>query len=312
MPRAKDCVVIAGKSHRLRRLSALTFGLTTIAASAWAAPTSDAERRALPVVSYDGGAVTVGEIEDAIAASSPLIQATALEPANLRDMVDRHLRFELQLKEAERRGYREMPEVQKTSRENSVKVMLSRDIDAPVRNAQVSPAELLAYFNSHLDAFSVREKRRASAIFVASESDARGLVEQVKAADDSALRQLVQARGLDVPSKARGGALGSFDKQGAIEGGGTVDPKLVSAAYALSAVGAVSDVIKLDDGNFAVLKLTELRPGSHPDFHEMQVRVRRHYDEDRYQKQVEAIAQTQRDLLKPVVHYELIELIDIK
>lgn len=304
--------MIAGKTYRFRQLAALTLGLTAVSVGATADQLSDAERRALPVASYDGGAVIVAELEDSIASSSPLIQATALEPANLRDLLDRHLRFELQLKEAERRGYRELPEVVKTSRENSVKVMLSRDVDAPVRNAQVSPAELLAYFNSHLDVFSVQEKRRASAIFVASESDARGLAAQVNAADDAALRQLVQARGLDVPSKARGGALGSFDKQGAVEGGGTVEPKLVGAAYALPAVGAVSDVIKLDDGSFAVLKLTELRPGSQPNFHEMQMRVRRHYDEDRYQKQVETIAQTQRDLLKPVVHYELIEQLDIK
>jgi len=306
--------VIAGKSHRFCQLALLTCGLSTSALSALASAeeTSDAERRALPVVTYDGGAVTVAELEDAIATSSPLIQATALEPANLRELVDRHLRFELQLKEAERRGYRDKPEVQKSARENSVKVMLSREIDAPIRSAQVSPAELQAYFEKHIEVFSVREKRRASAIFVASEADARALLPQLKAADKAALRELVQTHGLDVPSKKRDGALGSFDKKGAVEGGGTVDPKLVSAAYALPAVGAVSDVIKLDDGTFAVLKLTELRPGSQPGFHEMQVRVRRHYDEERYQKEVEAIAQAQRERLKPVVRYELLEQLDIK
>ena len=312
MPHAKDRVVIAGKSHRIRRLAALTLGLTTVALSAMAEPLSDSERRALPVVSYDGGAVTVGELEDSIAASSPLIQATALEPASLRDLLDRHLRFELQLKEAERRGYRDTPEVRKTSRENSVNLMLSRDIDAPVRNAELSPEALREYFESHREVFGVPEKRRASAIFVASEADAQKLLPQVKAADDAALRKLVQSQGLDVPSKKRGGALGSFDKKGAIDGGGTVDPKLLNAAFALPAVGAVSDVIKLDDGTFAVLKLTELRPGSQPSFNDVQVRVRRRYDEERYQKEVEAIAQAQRERLKPVVRYELLEQVDIK
>jgi peptidyl-prolyl cis-trans isomerase C len=310
MPRAKDCVVIAGKSQL--RLATLT-ALTTIAVSVLAAPPlSDAERRALPVASYEGGAVTVGELEDAIADSSPLIQATAMEPANLRELLDRHLRFELQLKEAERRGYRDAPDVRRTSRENAVKIMLSREVDAPLRSARVSPEVLREYFESHRDLFGVREKRRATAIFVASEADARALVPQVKAANEDALRQLVQTRGLDVPSKARGGALGSFDNKGAIDGGGTVDPKLVSAAFALAAVGAVSGPIKLDAGGFAVLKLTEVRPGSQSSFHEMQVRVRRRYDEERYQKEVDAIAAAQREILKPVVHYELIEQIEIK
>lgn len=300
------------KPHRIRQLGALTLGLTTIAFSALAAPLSDGERRALPVASYDGGAVTVGELEDAIADSSPLIQASALEPANLRNLLDRHVRFELQLKEAERRGYRDAPEVRKTSRENAVKLMLSREVDAPLRSAKVAPDVLLAYFDEHRDEFGVREKRRASAIFVASEADARALLPQVKAADDAALRKLVQARGLDVPSKAKGGALGSFDNKGAIDGGGTVDPKLVSSTFALPAVGAVSDVIKLDAGGFAVVKLTEIRPGSQSSFHEMQVRVRRRYDEERYQKEVDTIAQTQREILKPVVHYELIEQVELK
>jgi hypothetical protein len=309
LARAKDRFVIAGKTQL--RFATLT-ALTTIAVSALAAPQlSDAERRALPVASYEGGAVTVGELEDAIADSSPLIQATALEPANLRKLLDRHLRFELQLKEAERRGYRNEPEVQRTSRENAVKIMLSREVDAPLRSAKVAPEVLLAYFDDHRDQFGVREKRRASAIFVASEADARALLPQVKAADDAALRKLVQTRGLDVPSKAKGGALGSFDNKGAIDGGGTVDPKLVSSAFALPAVGAVSDMIKLDAGGFAVLKVTEIRPGSQPSFHEMQVRVRRRYDEERYQKEVETIAQAQREILKPVVHYELIEQVEI-
>lgn len=304
--------MIAGTWLRMRRLGALTIGLTTLAASALAEQRSEDERRALPVVTYNGGAVTVGEVEDTIANSSPLIQATALEPENLRAFVDRNLRFELQLQEAERRGYRDKPEVQKSARENAVQLMLSRDIDHPIRNAEVSSAELQAHFERHLDAFSVPEKRRASAIFVANEAAAKQLVAQVAAADDAELEKLVQARGLDVPSKARGGALGSFDKKGEIEGGGKLDPKLVSAAFALPSVGAVSDVIKLDDGTFALLKLTELRPGSPVNFHAMQVRVRRHYDEQRYQEQVKAIAQAQREILKPVVRYELLELVEIK
>lgn len=302
-------------SRKVSQLGALAFGLMTVSALA-APPTeklSDAERRAIAVATYDGGEVTVAEIEDTIASSSPLIQATALEPDNLREFYERNLRFELQLQEAERRGYRDHAEVRKSSKDNAVKVMLSRDVDAPIR-ADAPSAELLrAYFESHRELFSVPEKRRASALFVASDAEARQLLERVRSADDAALRELVRARGLDHPSKAQGGALGSFDKRGKLEAGNdSLDPKLASAAFALPAVAAVSDVIALDAGRFALLKLTEIRPGSVPSFDEVKVRVARRYDDERFDKAVEAMTQAQRARLKPVVRYELIDQLDLK
>jgi hypothetical protein len=301
-------------SRKISQLGALAFSLTTV--SAFAAPQaeklSDTQRRAIAIATYDGGAVTVGEIEDTIAVSSPLIQATALEPGNLREFYERNLRFELQLQEAERRGYRDNSEVSKLSKDNAVKVMLSREVDAPIRAAPPTPEALRAYFESHRELFSVPEKRRASALFVASEAEARKLLPQVKAADDAALQELVRTRGLEHPSKAKGGALGSFDNNGKLEAGGeSLEPKLASAAFALPAVAAVSDVIALDSGRFVIIKLTEIRPGSVPSFDEVKVRVARRYDDERFDKAVEALTEAQREKLKPIVRYELIDQVDL-
>jgi hypothetical protein len=326
--REKDNVVITRflpRSTRPLAAAALSVGVAMAGVSALAEPPhnqeapaeTDADRRALAVATYEGGAVTVGEIEDTIANSSPLIQATALEPAALRGFLDRNLRFELQLKEAERRGYRQDERVRKAAKENAVQRMTDHDINKPMSENPPTPEQLRAYFQSHIEAFSLREKRRARVLIVASAADARALLPQVKAADDATLKELVRTRGLDVPSRAKGGDLGNFDAKGAPESGDVVvDPKLASAAFALPAAGAVSDVIELDDvagkAGYAILKLGSIRPGHVPKFEDVKVRVGRRYDDERYEKAVRAIADSQRELLKPVVHEELLQQVKLQ
>ena len=302
----------------MKRLGAAALGLTSLVAlSALAAPETqpptDAERRATVVASYSGGAVTVGEIEDTIADSSPLIQATALEPDSLREFLDRNLRFELELQEAERRGYREDARVRKAAKENAVQLMISRDVNAALRAEPAPPEVLRSYFEAHRDVFSLPELRRVSGLFVATEAEARSLLPQFKEADDAALSQLVQARGLDVPSKTRGGDIGRFGANGKPESGDDlIDPKIVKAAFALTDIGAVSDVIRLDDGKFVILKYTEHRAGYAPIFEEVKVRVSRRYDDERYEKATQTIVDAQRALLHPIVHAELVDSVRLE
>lgn len=302
----------------MKRLGAAALGLTSmvalsVLAAPQAQPLTDAERRATAVASYTGGAVTVGEIEDTIADSSPLVQATALEPDSLREFLDRNLRFELELQEAERRGYREDVRVRKGAKENAVQLMISHDINASLRADPASPDVLRKYFDAHRDAFSLPELRRVSGLFVATEAEARALLPQFKAADDEALRQLVQARSLDAPSKIRGGDIGRFSATGRPESGDDpIDPEIVKAAFALEAIGAVSDVIRLDDGRFVILKYTEHRAGYVPHFEEVKVRVSRRYDDERYEKAIQAIVDAQRALLKPIIHAELVDSVRLE
>jgi parvulin-like peptidyl-prolyl isomerase len=291
----------------------MALGLTSmVALSALAAPqtqpATDAERRAIAVATYTGGAVTVGEIEDTIADSSPLTRATALEPASLREFLDRNLHFELELQEAERRGYRDDARVRKSAKDYAVQRMISRDVNAALRAEPAAPEVLRSYFDTHRDAFSLLELRRVSGLFVATEAEARALLPQFKAADDAALRQLVQTRGLDAPGKIRGGDIGRFTVTGKPESGeDLIDPKIVKATYALTEVGAVSDVIRLDDGRFVILKYTEHRPEYVPSFEEVKVRVSRRYDDERYEKALQAIAEAQREKLHPIVRAELVD-----
>jgi len=102
-----------------------------------ASEASERTRRAQAVVSYTGGEVTVGELEDAIAVSSPLAQQSALAPEQLRALVDRSLRFELMAIEARERGYAHSERVMQAVKENSVRLMIDRDVSGEDRQAEI-------------------------------------------------------------------------------------------------------------------------------------------------------------------------------
>lgn len=266
------------------------------------------------MATYDGGAVTVGEIEDTIADSSPLIQARALSPESLREMLDRNLRFELLLQEAERRDYRHDPRVQKAASDNAVQLMISREVNAQIRDTPSTEEELRAYFERNKAVFSLRELRSARVIVLPAEAQARELRPQLTAADDAAFAALVEARGKDVPSKADGGLLRRFFADGTPEsaaaGHDKVQAELARAVFELSAVGDVSDVIPMKDG-FAIVKLSEIRPGYTPSFDEVKLRVRRRVEDERYAAGVEALVREQRAQLRPIVHAELVDRVQL-
>jgi hypothetical protein len=137
-------LAIAIRRRRIRRVAALALLLPLVfqagssAVSGQSSPAyrvdlPNAAHRALAVATYDAGEVTVGEIEDAIAASSPLVQQDALEPAALRAFLARSLQFELMALEAERRGYGNKPPVLEAIKQNAVHALLAREVDGNLK-----------------------------------------------------------------------------------------------------------------------------------------------------------------------------------
>src|SRR5690348_2369799 len=53
-----------------------------------------AARRAQPIVTFKGGEVTLGELEDTLAQQTPFMRNRYRDPKALQDLVDRMVRFE--------------------------------------------------------------------------------------------------------------------------------------------------------------------------------------------------------------------------
>lgn len=293
-------------------LAALSAGALVSYALAEDAPASpDAARRALAVARYTGGEVTIGEIEDSIAVSSPLAQTRAREPAHLKELLDKNLRQELLAIEAEGRGYGKNPKVVQAVKDNAIQRMVAHDIEANVNPQSLPAADIQKYYEEHRSDYARPELRRASQLSVATEAEARALLPRVRSTDTKAFRELVREKSTDEQDKRRGGDLGYFDASGKTEGSGSqVETKVAGAVFALKAVGDVSDVIKTPAG-FAVVKLTGIQAPHSTSLEQAQGRIRTRLAQTQRQAALDALVTQRRTEVNPVVHAELIDAVQI-
>lgn len=274
---------------------------------AHAAPSND-PRRAEVIARFDGGQVTIGDLEDTILDQNPFMQQRYLSSDAVKQLLERSLRFELLATEAEHRGYGRQEDVQQAVKQAAVQALIKHDVDDVITTQSISAADVKAYYDSHLKEFVRGEGRRASAILLADEAAAKALLPKAKAADAAAFRELARANTIDMTNKQRGGDLPYFTAQGAAfaQGDRDVDPALANAVFALRNVGDTSDVVRLGNG-FALLKLTGIRPAEDVTLAQADERVRSRLWRERRQAAIEAKVDVLKKEQKAVVHPELVD-----
>jgi len=110
----------------------------------------------------------------------------------------------------------------------------------------VTDEEVKKYFDSNQDMFKLPSPEiRASHILVATEDEAKKILDEIKAGKDFA--ELAKKYSTDKASKDNGGDLGYFGK-------GTMDPEFEKAAFALKQ-GEVSQPVKTQFG-YHIIKVT--------------------------------------------------------
>jgi len=273
-------------------------------------PAAEQRRRAEVVASFDGGEITVGQLEDTLAASAAFREDDDRhEPLAVAAALDRRLRFELLAAEAARRGYDKAPSVVQSVKQDAVQAMLEREIDATLTRQSISSEAVKQYYDAHIDEFVRPEMRRASRIVLASEADARALLAQAKASDMRAFRELARTRSLDDTTKLRGGDLGYFDAHGKPqEPGARIDPKTAAATFALGSLGDTSDVVQTDAG-YVILKLIGLRQAHAQTPKDADETIRTRLWRQEREAAIDRMLTALKAELKPTTHPELIDAI---
>ncbi|HPD06617.1 MAG TPA: immunoglobulin domain-containing protein [Candidatus Bipolaricaulis sp.] len=134
---------------------------------------------------------------------------------------------------------------------------------AVVGPIELSEDELRAYFEEHKADYSTEEQIEASHILVKTEEEAQAILAELAGGADFA--ELARTRSTDTGSAAQGGALGWF-------GRGVMAPEFEEAAFALE-VGETSGIVQTDFG-FHIIRVTNRRAASEPEFGEVADRVR--------------------------------------
>jgi peptidyl-prolyl cis-trans isomerase C len=214
------------------------------------------------VAKVDDTVISVADVQDKINKQSPFVRARYATPEKKKEYLDTLIRFKVLANEAERRGYDKDPDVVRVMEQQMISKFLQKDFESKLKVEDVPDADVEKYYKDHPTEFNQKDEVRVSEILVKEKGKADKILAEAKAlpkssatgADQKSFRDMVTKYSEDEDSKQRGGDLSFFDKDTT-----KLPPPVVEASFKLAEIGDVA-AVKTDKG-WAVLRLTQKRPG---------------------------------------------------
>lgn len=206
--------------------------------------------------------ITVGEFVESISSKGPFLRARYNSPERRRELLDQMVRFELFAEEAHRRGFDELPDVQRTRKQVLIRRFLKQEFEDRIQLSDVSDEDVAAYYESHRDEFNKPEQVRASQIVVSSQATAQRLLRQLLASpsDIRLFRQLAEQNDTDPATRDRFGDLGFFSRPSERQADEPEVPaEVADAVFALDTIGAIHPHVIRTSGGFCIVKITGRR-----------------------------------------------------
>jgi hypothetical protein len=274
------------------------------------------KRRAQAVYTYNGGQITVGDLEDALARQSAFMRTRYRDEANLKEFADKALRNELMADEAQRQGYGKSDAVTQAVKQNAVQTMMKVEFDDKLSQSAVTKDEIEAYYKAHIDEYVQPQLQRASHVMVSTEAEANQVYAEAKDMDLRAFRQLARDKSIDDVTKMRGGDLRYFDAEGKIRGAepdaAPIPPAIAKAAFALKNSGDLAPKPIKIEGGYSILKLTGSRPAVTRKVDEVADTIRVRLWRDKRQQAIDAFVAKLQEQVKPEIHADLLGAIKIE
>lgn len=274
-------------------------------------PTDDEARRAKVVAKIGSVTITVGDIEDKVAARSPYARKRLTSPDTLRALADAQVENELFYQGAKKLGYADDPEVQKFVDQTAMKIFVRREFEETVTPDEVPQEQVDKYYREHPDEFRRPEMRRARHILVGSKAEAEEVLKILRTEAET-FRAVAKNRSLDTETNVRGGDLLYFTAEGEVVGKEAevrIDATLAKSAFSLEKAGDIAGPLDLGDGKWSVLELTGIRPERVKDLERAAPMIRRKLWREEREGALEALVTKLRVELKPEVHPERLDAI---
>ena len=136
-----------------------------------AASGSSAAVKGTPVVTFEGGAITLEQLQGYIAQMNPQARYRVSTPAQRREYAEGLARFELFAAEARRRGLENDPEVQEAMKRTMVQQLLFKEFDE--KTEPVTAREITDFYEAHKSDFVQPARARYSHLLVPAPRAAR-------------------------------------------------------------------------------------------------------------------------------------------
>lgn len=269
---------------------------------------ADEARRARVYATVGDVRITVGRIEDEVAAMSPFLRARYRDPVKLRELADSLVRFELLAREGDRAGYGDRPVVQRSVNQAIVQNLIKTEFDEQITRESVTADEVRAYYDAHASEFGRPEMVRASHVLLATREEADQLLAEARAADARQFRELARRHSIDTETKLRGGDLRYFTRDGLPAGSRDddtpVDSAIVAATFALQETGdVVAEPVAVGE-HWSVVKLTGHRAAEQRTVEQAADGIRLRLWREKRQRAIDEFVDGLRRAHPPEVHAE--------
>lgn len=256
---------------------------------------------------FEGGSITVRDFRDALATKAPRVRKQLASPearqAFLRDLV----RYELLLREAERRGYERNQAVMDAIANATINEMILRDLTPSP--ASISAADVARYFADKRARYTRPITRRASHIQVATEAEARALIAELSDGDAARFAHAAVEHSTDARTHDQGGEIGYVARDGHRADGTPVaglPSEVLEALFAAPQPGVLPAPVR-HAGGFSVVRYERENPALETNLAAVEAPLREELTTARQVAALDALAAKLRAELKPVVNPALID-----
>jgi peptidyl-prolyl cis-trans isomerase C len=193
----------------------------------------------------------------------PYLKPMTETPEGRKEMLDTMVVRELIMQQAQKDGIDKSPAVAAKLEDLKKRVIVEAFLKKKVEeSANVSDADLQAFYKKNEDKFKTGDQIRASHILVKTEPEAKEIEKQLKAG--ASFEDLAKKHSID-GAAAKGGDLGWFGK-------GSMLPDFENVAFGLKE-GATSGIVKTKFG-YHIIKATGKRPAGTRSFEEVKDQIK--------------------------------------
>jgi parvulin-like peptidyl-prolyl isomerase len=208
--------------------------------------------------------ITLGEYAATLQRMDPFERLRYQSPDRRKQLLDELIDLELLAEEARRRGLDKEPETQERVRQMLRDELLSEVRASVPTPGDISEADARRYYDEHRDDFREPERRRVAHIALASEAEAKTVLDKALSVSAAEWGKLVEAKSKDVRGKPGvalpaelAGDLGIVGPPGHARGDNPNVPEpLRAAVFEIDKLGGVLPRVVAASGGFHVVRLT--------------------------------------------------------
>jgi len=261
-----------------------------------------------PLVTIGNRTITVGEFADRLASQSPYLQARFESPERRREFLDNMVRFELLVYEAKRRGYDDLPEIQRARRSAMTQQLIKKEVDGALNLDAITDEEILAVYEANPHEYDRPAQVRASAIFIKDRAKAEKVLAEAKDADINRFRRLARERSEDESLAKNGGDLQFFTA----DAEGQPPPQVRDAAFTLTRVGQVFPKLVGSPDGYYIVMLTGKRAALKRTFEQAKRAIRHKLARQKKDEAMDALLARLKKEIPVEVDYEALAAVRVE